>query len=301
MTTTFPAGLPIIDVAALRTRDGLERAAAAEAIGAAARHHGFFYVRNHGVPVQLQQEVFEQSQAFFALPLERKLALDKALSRCNRGYEKLRDQALEANSPPDLKEGFYIGEDLPPNHPRVLAGRFNQGPNQWPSGLPEFRPTMSRYYAAMMHLSAVLMAGVAEAMRLPAAEFETYMADPMGTLRLLHYPPQPANPAPGEKGCGAHTDFGGLTLLMQDGAGEAAKDQVEFERRPPAPDDPRRKNRARSLSTPPASGATRSARARIRSKVAASTSTGQEACGMAMSSRPARLRICPSRSVHRSS
>jgi hypothetical protein len=54
---------------------------------------------------------------------------------------------------------------------------------------------------------------------LPAGHFDAFMRHPTCTTRLLHYPPQPAAAAPGQIGCGAHTDWGALTLLAQDDAG----------------------------------------------------------------------------------
>jgi isopenicillin N synthase-like dioxygenase len=219
MSPSPTPSLPIFDVGLLRSANPADREEAGRQLAAHCRRHGFFYIRNHGVPEVLQREVFAQSEAFFALPMDSRMALDKARSRCNRGYEPLRNQTLEKGSPPDLKEGFYIGLDLGDDDPRVRAGRFNHGPNQWPAKLPGFRGPMSTYFDTMMDLGALLMRGLALSLGLPERHFDPFTRGAMGTLRLLHYPPQPPNPQPGEKGCGAHTDFGAVTLLLQDDSG----------------------------------------------------------------------------------
>lgn len=63
------------------------------------------------------------------------------------------------------------------------------------------------------------MAGIARSLDLPDDAFAGFCEEPMAMIRLLHYPPQPANPKPNEKGAGAHTDWGALTILLQDDAG----------------------------------------------------------------------------------
>lgn len=213
------ATLPIVDISGLRSEDPADRAGVAAAIRAACLDKGFMYVVGHGVPEPLRQAVFEQSAAFFSLPEEQKTLVDKSLSTCNRGYEPLRAQTLEPGAPPDLKESFYVGRDLGPDHPAVIEGKFNHGPNQWPDGLASFRSIMEQYFEEMLGVGARLMRGIALSLDLEENRFDGFCEEPLAILRLLHYPPQPANAAPDEKGCGAHTDFGGLTILMQDDIG----------------------------------------------------------------------------------
>ncbi|QJD57463.1 isopenicillin N synthase family oxygenase [Pseudomonas sp. gcc21] len=208
--------LPVIDLTPMRAGDEFHKRALGDALREACVHTGFFYVAGHGVPQALIDRVFAASKAFFDQPMADKRKVDKALSAANRGYEFLGGQTLEPGAPPDLKEGFYIGEELAEDDPRVLAGAFNMGPNQWPAGVPDFAPVMMEYYGALLELSREIMAALALSLELPEDYFEAFCTEPLATLRLLHYPPQPAQPLPGEKGCGAHTDFGGVTILLLD-------------------------------------------------------------------------------------
>ncbi|WP_213771759.1 2-oxoglutarate and iron-dependent oxygenase domain-containing protein [Bradyrhizobium sp. dw_78] len=213
------AALPIIDIGGLSSSAPSDRKAVGQRLRAACLDNGFFYIANHGVPVDLIDALFDQTRRFFDRPVAAKQAVDKSLSFCQRGYEPLRAQTLEAGAPPDLKESFYIGPELPLDDPRVVARRFNHGPNQWPAAMPDFRPVTEAYFNIMLGLSRTLMGGLALALDLDEDYFAAYCTNPHATLRLLHYPPQPANAAPGEKGAGAHSDFGGLTLLLQDRIG----------------------------------------------------------------------------------
>jgi isopenicillin N synthase-like dioxygenase len=213
------SALPIIDIGGLSSNSLTDRKAVAERLRAACLDNGFFYVVNHGVPENLIDALFDETRRFFDSSAATKSAVDKSLSFCQRGFESMRAQTLEAGAPPDLKESFYIGPELSLDDPSVVAGRFNHGPNQWPAGMPGFRPVMEAYFTTMLALSGKLMTGLALALDLDEDYFTGYCTNAHATLRLLHYPPQPANAAPGEKGAGAHSDFGGITLLLQDQAG----------------------------------------------------------------------------------
>ena len=143
------AALPLIDMAGLWSSRPSFREAAGRKLREACIDKGFFYIANHGVPAGLIDAVFAESKHFFDQPIETKRQVDKSKSVCHRGYDAFREQILEAGTPPDLKEGFYIGLDLPEDDPRVRAGKFNHGPNIWPTDLPSFRPTMAAYLAAI--------------------------------------------------------------------------------------------------------------------------------------------------------
>ncbi len=211
--------LPVIALGGLRSADRDVRGETARTLRAACIDHGFFYLTDHGIPADELREMLDAARTFFALPAEEKLRLDYRLSAANRGYEPIGAQTLQAGTAPDLKEGFYIGVDLPSDDRRVVANVFNHGPNQWPPLPDAWKRSIVRYFDAMLELGESLMRGIALSLRLPEAHFASYCRDPMALLRLLHYPPQAANPHPGEKGCGEHTDWGAVTFLLQDDVG----------------------------------------------------------------------------------
>ena len=112
------ASLPVIDISGLTSANAADRQKVGAELRAACVDKGFFYIKNHGVSERLIDDVFEEAAAFFALPAEQKAEVDKARSKANRGYEPLQGQTLEPGTPPDLKEGYYIGPDHKPDDPQ---------------------------------------------------------------------------------------------------------------------------------------------------------------------------------------
>lgn len=193
----------------------------ATAIGAALSATGFFSLVGHGVPHQVFDDAFRASRRFFASSDADKAQVHIGQSRHKHGFDPIGWQALDTSALPDLKESFYMGAERAPDHPLVLEGIENQGPNQWPSEskLPGFQSACNTYSAHMDALARRLMKLIAMSLHLNPEHFEPFMLDPTCTTRLLHYPPQPASAQLGQIGCGSHTDWGAITLLAQDDAG----------------------------------------------------------------------------------
>jgi isopenicillin N synthase-like dioxygenase len=208
-------GLPVIDVAPLVAGSG-DRRAVVEAIGAACRDAGFFYVVGHGVPAALEDRLVAESRRFFALPAEakREIAMERG-GLAWRGWFPVGGELTSGR--PDEKEGIYFGAELPADHPLVAARTPLHGRNLFPASLPGLREAVLDYMEALTRLGHRLMAGISLSLGLPESHFaERYTGDPLTLFRIFRYPPVQGESA---WGVGEHTDYGVLTILKQDDVG----------------------------------------------------------------------------------
>ncbi|RRU72080.1 isopenicillin N synthase family oxygenase [Stutzerimonas xanthomarina] len=211
--------IPVIDLEDSFSHDIEKRKAVAWEIHKAARQTGFFYIKNHGVPVELQKAQFDVAKEYFKTPLHEKMLVNSKNSSCLRGYEPIAAQILDEGSPPDLKEGFLLGRELDDAHPHVIRKTPYHGPNQWPAGNPRFRQQTEDYMRYMDLLGRKIVRLLALSLQLPEDFFDQGLKEPMIITRMLHYPSQPADARENQIGAGAHTDWGLITLLLQDEVG----------------------------------------------------------------------------------
>ncbi|MCX5494353.1 isopenicillin N synthase family oxygenase [Kaistia dalseonensis] len=210
--------LPIIDFSGMYSADIESRRAVARHVRAACLENGFFYLSHTGVTADQTERVLAAARQFFDLPEAVKLTIDKSQSNCGRGYERMGGQRLEAGAQADRKEAFMMGTELPADDPQ-LAGLSHYGPNLWPEGMDAWRAEIEGYRAAMIALAHRIMACLALSLDVAEDYFDPCFVDSISSLRLLHYPPQPANAGADARGAGAHTDWGAITILLQDDVG----------------------------------------------------------------------------------
>jgi isopenicillin N synthase-like dioxygenase len=210
--STASTSIPVIDLSLADDRDAL-----VQTLRQACMEKGFFYVVGHGLTSDYLRNVLQESQQLFHLPLPTKQGLsDPTMSR---GYTAMREETLDPQHQRvgDTKEGFYIGRHVPTTDPRYNPAKFT-GPNQWPTetDMPEFRATMEDYFAQLSAVALQLTRLLASSLDLPAPHFDAAFVEPLAVLRLLHYEATESRPEDGVLACGAHSDYGMLTLLLTD-------------------------------------------------------------------------------------
>lgn len=201
------ATLPIISLTSLDSDEGLAQ------LRRAASDVGFFYLVDHGLSDDAQQEYLALSRAFFQLPVAEKQSVDMIHSPHFRGYNAMGNEMTAGRL--DAREQFdWMNEEL-----ALSAEQLNHpwqkliGPNLWPSAMPILKPALTTLQNKLSDITVNLLQRLCESLGVDGHALDhTIGTQPYTHAKLIRYPAQ-ASP---QQGVGAHKDPGYLTLVMQD-------------------------------------------------------------------------------------
>jgi isopenicillin N synthase-like dioxygenase len=215
---------PIVPTSSLPTLDygqllpgSPHRDQALMALRRAARDPGFFYLENTGLDLGQQTELLALAARLFALSDAQKQEVQMVHSPHFRGYNRVGVELTRAR--PDWREQFDIMAEEPCLPDALLHHPWQglQGPNLWPSALPELRGALLGWQAQLTLIGLTLIRAFAEALAQPADAFDESLSPlPYRHTKLIHYPGRDEDDG---QGVGAHKDPGYLTLLLQDSHG----------------------------------------------------------------------------------
>ena len=209
--------IPVIDFAPLIVNNDIEEVS--KQLMSAARNTGFFYIKNHGIDQRLIDNALNASKEFFRLPAEDKSRV--AVNTSQRGWLAPGMATLEGAKTHDLKEIFFTG---PEHWSPALLEKKAQIPliadNIWPEFFPALKENVLPYYDAVCQLGHQVLKAIAVGMGEEADFFAKRYTSPLGRGQLVYYPRSSnADEAEERFGAAAHTDFGVITLLLQDDNG----------------------------------------------------------------------------------
>ncbi len=209
--------IPIIDMGLSNTPDGFAKFAFD--LVQAAEQTGFFYLSNHGITQATIDKAFTASQDFFNLPETDKATI--AVNQQQRGWMAQGMTRLEGAKTHDAKEVFFWGWDVEVDDPDVRARLPMVAPNLWPDTVaPALKHHLLDYYTQVIDLSRKTLSALAVGLGQNADFFESAYKKPLARGQLVYYPPSsPEDETEQRFGAATHSDFGVLTMLLQDMVG----------------------------------------------------------------------------------
>ena len=215
MLDTPAAQVPTLSLAdQARDPDGF-----AAAFGGSFERFGFAIVADHGIDQALIDRAWKLTEELYKLPDAEKRSYHTPGGGGARGYTPFKTEIAKGASVVDLKEFWHVGRELPASHKYADS----MAPNVWPDRPAGFRETFLELFAAFDTAGDKLLSAIARHLGLAPDWFDRAVKDGNSVLRLLHYPPIPAD-AEGVR-AGAHEDINLITLLL--GAEEAGLELLD--------------------------------------------------------------------------
>lgn len=240
-------GLPIIDISSFLdpNASASDRQTTAQAINAACINYGFFYLTGHGIPTTELDQIIDLARRFFALPLEKKNEIKRFDAGgpeggdSARGYQGLGENVTGGLQ--DMQEAIDLYRPWSGAEEEGDGGsgtrKTLQGPNLWPDEPAELRGVYEKYIKEVTEVGRALVRAMGVALDLGPAQgdaerdaedeevFVRHCDESFWVMRMINYPPLPPSAKPTHAGgeqdlsqfsCGAHTDYGCVTLLLAD-------------------------------------------------------------------------------------
>ncbi|TVU34221.1 hypothetical protein EJB05_16052, partial [Eragrostis curvula] len=201
---TGPMEIPVIDLGGLNGGEE-ERARTMAQLHDACKDWGFFWVENHGVDAALMEEVKRFVYGHYDEHLEPKFRASDLAKNLEQAAAAGESDASFAD------EGDWEATYFIQHRPRNTAADFPEA--EIP---PAARETLDAYIAQMVTLAELLADCVSRNLGLPAAHLRDAFAPPFVGTKFAMYPPCPRPEL--VWGLRAHTDAGGIILLLQDDA-----------------------------------------------------------------------------------
>lgn len=196
--------IPVIDMQKLVSEENIVNTEL-EKLHMACQEWGFFQLINHGVSSQLLEKVEFETQEFLNLPIEEKEKFAR-----KEGDAEGFGQALVFSEQQKLDWADILYMVTLPSEMRK--------PHLFPKLPLSFRETLEVYSVEVNNLAMNILKQIAKALGMKLEDMTMFLENGQQSMRINNYPPCPQPEL--AIGLAAHSDPGGLTILLQVGETE---------------------------------------------------------------------------------
>ena len=201
--------IPQLDLSDFLSNDNNLRNKFVKSLGKAYADIGFVAVKNHGIPENTIDKLYQKLKAFFDLPLSVKQKYELEENGGQRGYTSFGKEHAKNSSVGDLKEFWHFGQEINENS----RNEENYPQNIYVDEVPDFLDVGVEAYKSFEKTGFTILRALALHLGLDENYFNEFVKGGNSILRPIHYPPI-ENPQTNAVRAGEHEDINLITLLV---------------------------------------------------------------------------------------